>query len=328
MSQNAIPYEHYDSDEEPIECEVNSAPELIDYGVQNNSDSDSDTDQELIDDDNIYDEENFFNDDQLVQPIGEQEDDEMEGMGADPLPRWELLEQRNDSRSRFKLFKTMAKFKVHHNLYEPSDILRYNNEIAKSFYEAIHKLLIGYTTDHKITVTFETEEMDNPFSIPPVWIDEFNPKLLVYKLEGVTQSKKEILLNGPINVTIHIFEAEKGRGGGRSKREAKSYDEIKKQKKGIITIRDDTHMCGYIAIALGKFMIDNNIVKCRDNEEEDANSLHSRNPQWKSLIRYKRPQRELAERFCEELDIEYENPLRIDKLAQIQRKLIPNYCHQ
>jgi hypothetical protein len=156
MSQNAIPYEHYDSDEEPIECEDNSDSKLMDFGVPDDSDTDSDCNQELIDDDYIDDEENYFNEDQAVQPIGQQ-DEEMEGMGADPLPRWELLEQRNDVRLRFKLFKTVAKFKVHHNLYEPSDILRYNSEIAESFYEAIHKLLIGYTTDHKITVTFETE---------------------------------------------------------------------------------------------------------------------------------------------------------------------------
>lgn len=241
------------------------------------------------------------------QMISDEEPEELEGFGVEPYHRWEMIERNNDVEwDKFGLIQRRAKFIVNHSIHNAYDLKRWKEEIDQGFENAVKDLIVDMPPENVLTIQMTGQGVEEPFYIPPHRIKDFNRQMFWNYFNKLSQSKKEFLVSGVANIKVHIYETLKG--GGRSTKVPKSYPEDKKSKTSVVTIQDRTHLCGYMAIAMGKLMKDKRIV-------EDKNS---RDRQWKSLIEYATNQRRLAEEFCGEFNIDNSEELDIVKLIQIQ----------
>ena len=154
---------------------------------------------------------------QIDEHIEDIPDNILQGFGPTPAPRWELITQNADERNtRFQRTKKSALYKIHHNISDPSELQRFQEEIDRGFEAAIREQIVNADPNHFISIKLDSESLDDPFYLPPRRVRNFNRKDFWNAFDKLAQSKRQFIEDGLINLSVNIYQSM--RGGGRKKR--------------------------------------------------------------------------------------------------------------
>ena len=159
---------------------------------------------------------------------------------------------------KFKRKQIIIEFKIDH-VIENIDEFFFNSYSVENIINELVLSAIDQNVKSNDLISAEIfhEDLQYPIFVPPQFKSEFKPKSILNSLEKVAQSNKKFLLDGSLKLEICITENMSGKGLNRKLRPPVTISTISKKKRSVITIKNKDNSCGYRAIFVSKYYVDN-----------------------------------------------------------------------
>jgi len=151
---------------------------------------------------------------------------------------WRLVEELEPVEiQKFGRIEKRASFQVTHNIYKSSNLLEYQKEIDDSYEAAIKHLIDQYQGCDYFSAMIESESLSTSIYLRPEKIEDFDKTRFLYKVFMVSQSNKDFLLYGILDVKVVIIR--RVIGSGRTTKAPNTYEQEKINKKSIVVIKNN-----------------------------------------------------------------------------------------
>lgn len=159
---------------------------------------------------------------------------------------------------KFKRKQKIIEFKIEHHFENIDTFFENSLSLENVINEAVLNVIDeNVKSNDLISAEIFHEELHYPIFVPPQFKSEFKSKSILNSLEKVVQSNKKFLLDGSLKMEICITENISGKGINRKLRPPVSIATNSKMKRSVITIKNKDNSCGYRAIFVSKYYIDN-----------------------------------------------------------------------
>ena len=221
-----------------------------------------------------------------------------------PSVDFEIISKVSFYNDRFKRKVKRVSFKLKHNLNEITDLFTVNREINEFFQKTIDYLTKEAKTDDLISVCIGNKELSKPIYVPPNKKKDFDIKFIFERIERFSQSFKDFLFDGELDIEVFITENIHGMGFTIRKC-PKTLKIISHKKRSVIKILNQDNSCGMRALFVSKYYNDN-----------------SRDENWTRIIKNKfNMQINGARIMAKKFKINLNDPISRDDWQKIQNEL-------
>ncbi|XP_015793693.1 uncharacterized protein LOC107370221 [Tetranychus urticae] len=186
------------------------------------------------------------------------------------------------------------------------DLIQVSSAIDTAYERFVEKLISDASSNDMIYITFRNTSENRELYVAFLKRN-FNKETFLDRAYALAQSAGSFLDSNIFEIKVQIVECLSGGANRISRLQPGSLRSH--LKKSVHEIINDDNQCGYIAIAIGKFLADLQIG--------DPNLPTN----WKNLRRHERIQRKLAADLFMSLDMVCETAVDMNILADIQEKL-------
>lgn len=227
-----------------------------------------------------------------------------------PILEFGLVREYNEAyNDRFKLTTRKMDIKLRHNLGSFSNLLELSSKIDEEYERVITPYIRDAGPEDTVFITINPEDDEDFKSLHMSFRKKnFDRSEFLNRAYKVSQSNQRFLLSGSLAVTVQIVK--RLTGGSRILR---TLVDRNLAGKSVLCIQNDDTSCGYQAIAIGKYIADNQDYYLK--------------PEWRSLRRgttANTKRKNLMRKLLSSIGWSSEEPVNIDLLNQIQIRL-PDY---
>jgi hypothetical protein len=151
---------------------------------------------------------------------------------------WTLVEEREPvTNEKYRRVEQRAVFDVEHNITESLQLIEYQQQIDDSFEAAMRHFLDGHQGYDMFSAKIEHDNLNTSIYLSPQKIATFDKTRFLNKIFMVSQSNKEILLNGQLKVEVMITKKVIG-SGKRTTKAPQTYTQERINKTSVVTIQN------------------------------------------------------------------------------------------
>ena len=223
----------------------------------------------------------------------------------EPLFTYKLVKEYEKINPSFKATRKVRQFEVNHLLGNLGCLFEAESRIDDLYEVFVDDALKDKNLDDRFSVSISSDSLENPIFISNKKIREYSKQDLLNALQNVAQSNKSFLLDGKFTIEIMIIEALSGQG-----RAPQTLNDRAQKSRSIITLKNRDHLCGYIAIYLGK-----KFTNIESKNKQNGKTM------WKRLLNNQYAIKEKTIKWFEKNQLSTTDPLTIDIAKQVQEKL-------
>ena len=198
----------------------------------------------------------------------------------------------------FKKYEYIYKYNIKHNINNKISLFDVENDIDNFYHDIVFPVISEYDDNDRVLIKIESDNLTSDIFMC-YKKSKYDKHEFLNAISLISQSNKTFLLDGSFTFKISIIKNSTGRGLKAPKESHYS--------SGIVKIYNNDNKCGYYAIFLALFDINN------DNKLE-----------WKKMIRKDIKQNNLQNfvfKQCEKYGIDISKPIDRNNITDIQNKL-------
>lgn len=228
------------------------------------------------------------------------------------------IEREESTKFNHVLYKTTVLARHNYSLAN-NDILSDDYHITEQYRKVVEPIIAEANPYDIISVQVENEHLQKnqlPWNINVSYMAKrhFRYTDFAEKIFATAQSNKHFMLDGKLTITVIIVKSL--RGGRRSNKRIVTKGQRRRSKSSIIEINNDDHRCGFYAIAMGKWLVDNPLGRSQSS---------SRNKYWRRLrddarTGKRKCLRTLTSHMSRDYDINMDQELDLNGLETLQNK--------
>jgi G:T-mismatch repair DNA endonuclease (very short patch repair protein) len=168
---------------------------------------------------------------------------------------WNIVDKTESYNKRFGLRQYNSKVKCDYNVGNNEiGIDRVLMQLEITLNEIIHRILRGASEEDRIRVSLNNHHLDFSIYVPFRKVKDFTTEALLNEIIKVSQSRKDFVLYGLIDIdVVHVRSTQIG--GGRSKSRIIDLDKWRTNSKKVISITKDG-LCVPRSIVVSKAFVD------------------------------------------------------------------------
>uniref|UniRef100_A0A158P570 DNA-directed DNA polymerase n=2 Tax=Tetranychus urticae TaxID=32264 RepID=A0A158P570_TETUR len=186
------------------------------------------------------------------------------------------------------------------------DIARLSQAIDTAYENFVSALIRDAGENDRIYITFRNPQENRELYVSFLK-KNFNPQEFLDRAYALAQSAGNFLDDGVMEIKIQIIKCISG-GANRSVSRLMTANARVNVKRSILEIVNDDNLCGYLAIAVGKFNVD----------KKSSTEMN----RWKRIRQSLPAQKKIAAELFNQLNFEVNGEMNINKIAEIQNILI------
>lgn len=144
---------------------------------------------------------------------------------------------------------------LNHNLHATTDLRQIDDLISGLFQELVEPIIRPYNDNDYVSIQANHFELE----AGPIYISYRKKKQMRYEdfvetIASVSQSNKTFLIDGQMELIVRIVR--NMRGGSHKRNVAvKTLEELYANKRSVVTIKNNSNACGYLALTLGMWLL-------------------------------------------------------------------------
>jgi hypothetical protein len=175
-----------------------------------------------------------------------------------PTPKFHIIDGSSRTFDKFHRKELKTRFKIEHNLKEYENFIQIQDEVESIFEYVIENMLSEGQPEDLFSINIFNNLLEPEIYIAPTKIKNFKIRTILSRIEHIAQSNRAFLLDGVLGAEIILSENINGIGKRRKISKApKSFTEDSFSKLSTVTIKNDDYSCGYRAIFVAKYYVDN-----------------------------------------------------------------------
>jgi hypothetical protein len=175
-----------------------------------------------------------------------------------PTLKFKIIDGSSRTYDKFHRKELKTRFKIEHNLKEYDNFIQIQDEVESIFEYVIENMLSEGQPEDLFSINIFNNLLEPEIYIAPTKIKNFKMRTILSRIEYIAQSNRSFLLDGVLGVEIILTKNINGIGKKRKISKApKSFIEDSFSKLSTVTIKNDDNSCGYRAIFVAKYYVDN-----------------------------------------------------------------------
>ena len=148
-------------------------------------------------------------------------------------------------------------FTIKHNLNSQPNLFNIKTEFESELNRLIRNLIDNAENDDYVAISIINSQLETPIFISPVTVNSFNVKTVFERIKRIAQSYKSFLGTGVFEIMVALTKLPRG-GGKKDKYKCpKTSEEIYRNKRSIIIIKNNDNSCAFRALYIAKYRVDN-----------------------------------------------------------------------
>jgi len=211
--------------------------------------------------------------------------------------------------NKFNRVEFKTNFRIKHNISLEPNLFNIEKEFETEIRNLLKEILLKAEDDDYMTISLIHNDMETPIFIAPQKVRNYDYTKIFKRIQKIAQSFKMYLASGEFELVVGITKTPMG--SGRIPKAPKTIDEISKNKKSIVSIKNYDNTCGIRALFISKYHFDNRYNLNRN--------------EWRQIIGKNDLKLKIyAKRLAEMIGIKFNTKVGPEEWKFIQSKLI-NY---